>query len=100
MPDRAVAVWAAPRKANDGCTPEGPVESGIAIDGVPPQTQSQQHAVPVSLSLARFRSSTKLSKTEPRTAGAAPQIASFPAAGGRPELLPGVRWAAALSRAA
>ena len=50
MPDRAAAVRAALREANDGCAPEGPVESVIAIDGLPPQTDSQQHAVPVSLS--------------------------------------------------
>jgi len=71
VPDRAAAIRTALRGANDGSTPEGPIESGIAIDGVPPQTDSQQHAVPVSLSLARFRSSIKLSKTAPRTAGAA-----------------------------
>ena len=65
VPDRAATVRAALREANDGCAPEGPLESVIAIDGLPPQTDSQQHAVPVSLSLARFRSSTKLSKTGP-----------------------------------
>ena len=65
VPDRAAAVRAALREANDGCAPEGPVESVIAIDALPPQTDPQQHAVPVSLSLARFRSSTKFKQDPP-----------------------------------